>query len=62
MTNTTLLLSVEDVSKYLHIGRNKIYKLMKKPGFPYVKVGARYFVTKDALDDYISSNQGKAII
>ena len=62
MTNTTLLLSVADVSRYLHIGRNKTYILMKKPGFPYVKVGSRYFVTKDALDEYIAINQGKAII
>lgn len=57
-----ILMTANDVSKYLHIGKTKSYELMKKPGFPFIKIGARYFVTKDALDSYLIESSGKAIL
>ena len=39
------------------IGKAKIYKMIKEPGFPAVKIGGRLFVLADKVNDWF---EGKA--
>ena len=40
------------------IGINTIYQLVKKRNFPSVKIGGRYFVIEDQIDEWLM-NQTK---
>ena len=48
MTNE--ILNVRDLQKYLKIGRDKAYSLMKTKGFPSIKIGGQYSCFVAAID------------
>ena len=52
MTNE--ILNVRDLQKYLKIGRDKAYSLMKTKGFPSIKIGGQYIVREKDLDEYLN--------
>lgn len=54
-----MLLTVKDLQKILNIGRDLAYGLMHAPGFPAMKIGGRYFVTRDALERWLQRYEGK---
>lgn len=54
-----LLLTVSDLRKLLHLGRDKCYDLMHNPAFPSIRIGNRYFVQSKALFKWLDSYQGK---
>ena len=41
------------------IGLGNVYKLVKQPGFPSVKVGGRYFVIENQVSDWLLKTSGK---
>ena len=43
--NPFMILSVQDVSKDLHIGINQAYELFRQPDFPTINIGKRKVVT-----------------
>ncbi len=43
----------EQLKKSIQIGTNKIYALMKEPGFPAVRIGSRYYVLADKVDEWL---------
>ncbi len=47
------MLTVKDIQKKLKIGRDRAYALMRSTAFPSIKIGARYYVTEEALDDWL---------
>ena len=47
------MLTVKDIQKKLKIGRDRAYALMRSTAFPSIKIGARYYVTEEALDDLL---------
>lgn len=64
LTNNKLpnILNVKELKKYLGIGINKAYDLMKAPAFPSTKIGSRYFVTSDALIKWLQINEGRTFL
>ena len=49
------MLSVKDVAKYLHIGINQAYELVKSKNFPSFKIGQKYFIPEDAFQQWIQT-------
>ena len=45
LQNPFKVLSVQDVSKDLHIGINQAYELFRQPDFPTINIGKRKVVT-----------------
>ena len=56
------VLTVKDVSDILKLGINQAYALMSSKAFPSYKIGKRYFVTNEALNEWLRKVQGKAIV
>lgn len=50
-------LTVEDLCKYLKIGRNRAYSLCKRPTFPTFRIGKKIFVDKDKLELWLKNQQ-----
>ena len=57
------LMSVQDfaeqMTKNVAIGANKIYAMVKEPGFPSVKIGGRYYVLIDRVNDWLDNKAGR---
>ncbi len=43
----------EQMTKNVAIGANKIYAMVKEPGFPSVKIGGRYYVLVDKVNEWL---------
>ncbi len=47
------ILTVSDVMKILHIGRNKAYELLRSKEIPSIKIGKKYIIPKNMLIDFL---------
>ncbi len=43
----------EQMTKHVNIGANKIYGMVREPGFPSVRIGGRYYVLIDKVNDWL---------
>ena len=63
MSNFQNLMSVqkfaEQMNKNIPIGLNKIYALVKEPGFPSVKIHGRYLILADKVDEWLEQQNYK---
>ena len=63
MANFQNLISVHDfaeqISKNVPFGANKIYAMVKEPGFPSIKIGGRYYVLADKVDEWLEQQNYK---
>jgi excisionase family DNA binding protein len=50
------MLTPEDLWRYLPIGRNAIYDLLKTKRLPSVRVGQKFIVTKTALREFLGGS------
>lgn len=48
-----MLLSTKELQTELRIGRDKAYALMHNSAFPSLKIGGRYYVPEDELQQWI---------
>ena len=48
-------MTVPEMAKYLRIGRNNAYELVKEQGFPALKLGRQIRIPLMALNNWISS-------
>lgn len=53
----TQILTVEDVQKNLHIGRNKVYEVFARPDFPALKLGRKMGVDREAFEEWKKSRR-----
>lgn len=61
-TGKQTMLTVREVAKYLNIGINAAYKLVKQPGFPSIRMGEkRYLTSVAALDKWVDEHAGKNV-
>lgn len=51
------LYSTDDVCKLLHIGKQKCLKLFHSEEFPSIKVGRKFWVKADCLDEFLSQKR-----
>lgn len=56
---TNALLNVQEIAKYLGIGKNAAYELVKQTDFPVIKIGARVKTTEALLNDWIARQARK---
>ena len=57
MEKTTM--SVQELSAQMGISLPKAYKLVKEPGFPTIKVGARILIPVEAFREWLIRNSIK---
>lgn len=60
--NQNAVLTATDLAKYLKIGRDKAYALIKSPSFPALQIGSRYIVTEQALIEWLDDNKHRHVI
>ena len=48
------LLSVEELCSTLNIGRNTAYRLLQNGDIPAFRVGRKWKITKEALEQHVS--------
>lgn len=51
------LYSTDDVCKLLHIGKQKCLKLFHSQDFPSIKIGRKFWIKADCLDNYLSQKR-----
>jgi len=52
------LLTVEDASEILRVGKKSVYKLMSNEQLRYKKIGRKYITSKIWLKEYLESKAG----
>lgn len=50
------LLTPKDVQFVLNIGKNTTYKLFNLKGFPKIRIGKKYFIYEDDLENYLKEH------
>lgn len=50
---TTMLLSTKDLQAKLKISRDRAYALMRASAFPSIKLGGRYYVAENEVEDWL---------
>lgn len=49
----SIMMTVNEVSKYLRVSTNEVYRLCNQRNFPAVKLGKSWAIHKDQLDEWI---------
>lgn len=62
LKNPFITLSVQDISRDLHIGINQAYELFKQSDFPAISVGKRKVISLPAYLLWKMSKKGRCII
>jgi len=53
--------TTKDLQAILKCGSRTIYNLVHSKTFPSIKIGRKYFVEKNALENWLHKSKGKAI-
>lgn len=56
-----MYLTIKDLQDKLKIGKNTAYDLIRVPGFPVIKIGRKYLIPENKLDEYLEHYCGKEI-
>lgn len=48
-----MLLKTEDLKKRLGVSREVAYRLMRSESFPSMRLGTRYYVDEDKLEEWL---------
>ncbi len=54
--------NIKDVQQILGLGKNNVYKLLKLPTFPVIKIGKRYLIPKKEFEEWISKSLRKELL
>jgi excisionase family DNA binding protein len=53
--NNQILLSPIQAKELLGVGRNEIYNLCKNKDFPSFKIGSKYYINKEKLQEWANN-------
>lgn len=53
--NNSILLSPIQAKELLGVGRNEIYNLCKNKDFPSFKIGSKYYINKENLQEWANN-------
>ena len=56
-----VMYTTKDLQAILKCGSRTIYNLVHSKTFPSIKIGRKYFVEKNALENWLSKSKGKII-
>lgn len=51
------VLTAEGLMVILHIGRSKVYELLRENTIPNLRIGKKYIIPKQLLIDFLINNQ-----
>lgn len=60
--NDKIVYSIKDVQRILGLGKNNVYKLLKLPTFPTIKIGKRYLIPKKEFEEWVSKSIRKELL
>ena len=52
-------MTVREFATYMGIGLNSAYNMVRSKGFPCIRLGKKYLVITDKVEDFINNNIGK---
>lgn len=52
MSDNQILLTPMQAKNILGVGRNEIYNLCKTKGFPAFKIGSKYYINREKLQEW----------
>lgn len=55
------MLSVREIAKVLGISKTSAYELVRRKGFPVLKIGSRLVVPKEKFREWVAKNTGGSI-
>ena len=61
MQNAKLAYTVEEASKSTGIGKNTLRNLIEWKKIPVIKVGRKFLIKKDVLENFLSKNEGRDV-
>lgn len=53
------VMNIEELSTYLRIHRSTAYRLIKRGGIPYFKVGSDYRFNRESIEDWMRRDEAK---
>ena len=53
VNNEIEMYDIKDVQRILKIGRNNVYKLLKLPTFPVIKIGNKYIIPRAEFEQWV---------
>lgn len=56
-----VMYTTKDLQAILKCGSRTIYNLVHTKTFPSIKIGRKYFVEKNALENWLNKSKGKII-
>ena len=56
-----LMLSVREIAKVHGISKTSAYELVRRKGFPVLKIGSRLVVPKEKFHEWVAKNTGGSI-
>lgn len=56
-----VMYTIKDLQVILKCGSRTIYNLVHSKTFPSIKIGRKYFVEKNALENWLNKSKGKTI-
>lgn len=59
--NCPVMYTTKDLQIILKCGSRTIYNLVHSKTFPSIKIGRKYFIEKNALENWLSKSKGKII-
>ena len=62
MTNIKMGLTIEEAAEMSGIGRNTMRKLVDWGKLPVLKVGRKTIIRRDALETFMTVNQGRNLL
>lgn len=56
--NMNAFLNVKELAKFLNIGTAAAYNLVRKEGFPVMRIGRQLRISKDGLREWTKTQRG----
>jgi len=51
-----------DIQNIFKCGKRQTYELLNTHGFPSIRIGAKFYVEKNALNRWLTQNQGRQVM
>lgn len=60
--NEIEMYEIRDIQRILKIGRNNVYKLIKLPNFPVIKIGTKYIIPRKQFEQWVDKSIHKSLL
>ena len=60
--NKKILMTPKEMANYMGLGVSSSYELVKEPDFPKIKIGKKYFIMTEKLDEWLEAKIGQELL